>query len=498
MRLTSIIWIAVIATAVFAVLFATSLGVGVSPDSTAFLGLARYWLQKLHVSGISGPISRSAYFGPLYSLLLTLGSLMSRQDPRVVARWLDVVAFAVNLPLVGLLVHRAAPGVKSAPIVAAFVLLTSTSMLTIHTMAWTETVFFSLWIVNILVLDRYLARPSRMGLALIVVVSVACVLQRFAGVSCVAMTATALLLWKPGRRPARIAAAAGVGLAALMALRIWSVVSPDFRAFSVHVDALRRLSAARDVIPQWIVPASLQVSPVASAIVGGAIVLTAIVFIRAHGSIATRGDVNPRVMRLLAVFAACYVATLVLSLAVWDALIDMSVRILAPLEWTLLLAAVIALARARWGGRLAIALGIAWLGVRTVDAAAWIARTHQEGQWYSSRAWQESPTMQWTAALPSDVVVVTNGDDAVGAVIGRQAWRLPNLFNPGTLVASRSYSQDLAALRERLRARNGVIVLFDRLADRNYLPDETALSKSWTLLRIAQLPDGAIYRLRDD
>jgi len=498
---TRLAWAALIALAVFVVIVATSLGVGVSPDSTAFIGTARRWLQQMHVAGINGPISRSTYFGPLYPLSLTIGSAITRLDPRVVARWLNVVAFPANLLLAGMMVRRAVPAAKLAPVVAALVILTSIPILTIHTMAWTEPAFLCLFLIDVAAVDRYLRRPTRFGLALIACVSAACVLQRFAGLSCIAMSAIALFAWGSGTRLTRVRAAAIVAAASLLPLWAWIVSSADHRSFYFHPAALTKSPMAIDVAAQWIVPS-----------IGGvfvrsrAIVVVLIALLISGALYANRRSAFNRirlvsasyVLRLLGLFVGCYVATLALSLMVWDAQVDINPRMLAPLELAAIVALAALLSRARRVGPIPIVLGLVWLSFRTVDAAAWVARTHRDGQWYASRLWQQSPTMQWILTLRPDAVIVTNGDDAVGAVIDRRARRLPDRLNPGTTVPNPDYAQELAALHARLRAGNGVIVLFDRLRDRTYIPDENELSKVWKLSRIAEFPDGVVYRLRDD
>jgi hypothetical protein len=493
-------WVAVIAIAIFVVIFATSLGVGVSPDSTAYIGTARRWLQRLHFSGIAGPISRSSDFGPLYPISLTLGSLVSRVDPRVVARWLNVIAFPANLMLAGMLVRRATPAAASSSVVVGLVALASIPILVLHTMAWSEPLFLLYLLVNVATVDRYLRQPTRGRLIVMAVAAAACILQRFAGAACVAMTAVAVLVWAPVRRAERVAAAVFVSAVAGVPYIAWRLVSSDYRSFGVHPPSMSTLRSTVDVASRWIVPDFFDLALIPRTIAAALVVLiTAVVVRRWRRSVG--GDApNPPsyVLRLLGVFTCCYVLVVVLSLSFWDSQLLIDDRILAPLQLCSIIAAVVALSRARWGGAIVIALGIAWLSLKTFDAATWVARTHREGQWYASSAWQQSPTMQFVLGLPPDAIVVTNGDDAVGAVIDRRARRLPDRVNPATGAPNPDYELVMADLHERLRAGNSVIVLFDRLRDRAYIPDEQELSKLWRLSKVAVFPDGVVYRLRND
>ena len=89
------------------VLYAMNYGVGVSADSTGYIGVAREWLSRLGFSFYGGP---GADFPPLYSALLALGSLITREDPLETARWMNALVFTINIVGVGLILRRLCPG----------------------------------------------------------------------------------------------------------------------------------------------------------------------------------------------------------------------------------------------------------------------------------------------------------------------------------------------------------------------------------------------------
>ncbi|OUC07239.1 hypothetical protein RY27_16060, partial [Litorilinea aerophila] len=86
-----------------AVLYATAWGLGASPDSAAYIGVARNLLAG---RGLGVPFGQTAdvpltHFPPLYSLALALVGGLSGTDPWLSGRWLQAALLALSVLGVG-------------------------------------------------------------------------------------------------------------------------------------------------------------------------------------------------------------------------------------------------------------------------------------------------------------------------------------------------------------------------------------------------------------
>ena len=121
---------------------ATRLGVGISPDSTAYVDCATNLLAGRGLTIHTGidELEPLTHFPPLFPALLALvGSLGF--DPSSVARWLNLVLFAINIVLVGLVITASTERPIWASALGSYFVMTSTATLHIHSMAWTEPLF---------------------------------------------------------------------------------------------------------------------------------------------------------------------------------------------------------------------------------------------------------------------------------------------------------------------------------------------------------------------
>lgn len=124
-----------------------SSGVGVSPDSVIYLSAADSLIAGDGLKPIAFHYSPKVAggeplisFPPVYPLLLSLSSIIN-SDRLSGARWLHSLLFAANIFLVGLLVYLGTARSALATLVGILLLVSSASMLEIHTMAWSEPPF---------------------------------------------------------------------------------------------------------------------------------------------------------------------------------------------------------------------------------------------------------------------------------------------------------------------------------------------------------------------
>jgi hypothetical protein len=237
-----------------------------------------------------------------------------------------------------------------------------------------------------------------------------------------------------------------------------------------------------------------------------------------------------RLAGILGLFLLCYAIVIAVAASFWDASLTPIRRYFAPFWVSGILLVMMAVGRAGWsnpkslapaprspapgpwplivgvrgspiGARIARAgiasLALAWALATLLEVSTWAVRTHRDGQGYNSRSWQQAAIIEAIRALPEGTFLVSNGDDAIAAVAGRRAARLPDKVNPGTLVANPNYDVRMDTLHGRLKREGGLVVFLNQLAkERFYIPNEADLLDAWDLVPVVRFSEGAIYRPR--
>jgi hypothetical protein len=512
-RPLALAWLALGLAGAAAVLHATALGIGVSPDSTVYLGVARRGVERFHLAPISFPAvgGLSSEIMPAYPALLAAASVTLQQDPQHAARWLHAILLPLNLLLAGLLLRRALPGARALPWLGGLGLLVSPGMLTVHTMAWTEGPFLSLVMLGVWALDAYFADPRRIRLLTIVGLVAAACLTRSAGVAFAGAAIVALFLWGPGTTARRVLRAAAAGAAMVAPMAAWVIFTPGYRRLALHPPTGEWLLTAWSTMANWIVPDVLPLSNavrtgIALAVFGAGLgMLLWREFRRARATPSAPGS---RIAAILLLYSMTHPIMIVVVRTLWDANTVVDRRGLVPLNLSVVLLLFVAAAQVRgrrerpesrrtWVAGAAVAAGMAaWMTASAVAARDWLAYAHHEGQGYEGRLWQEAGIMRAVAALPRGTFLVSNGNDAIMAVTGRRAMRIPDEVIPSSRQPNPDYASRMQDLRRRLQESDGRVVLFYVLRrQRWYLPDEADLMREWDLEPVVVERDGAIYRV---
>jgi len=508
--MTGSAWIAVALVAlcgVAVVLFATSVGVGVTPDSVAYIAAARGLLQGLGLATPrpEGHASPFVFYAPLFpALLAAIGS--AGVDPLIGARWLNAALFAANILLAASII-AADSGSIVAALCGAALLLISLPLLSAHAMAWSEPSFILLSLLALYWLSRYAsAAPRRSAAAAGVAVGLA-ILSRYAGVFLIGVGLIVILAADRPRR-ARIvdggvfAAISGL-LAGLWLARNWLVARTltDHRP-ALHPIALPQLQRGADAITGWwwLGASPLRVGLAIAAAALGALVAQslapALQSDQPAGRRLSTGARSAPVARTAIIFIAAYALFLPISISFVDAATPLDDRILAPaLAWALIGGASAAAHRPRLRPLLA-ALAIWFAAAQMLHAVPWIVDAHRGGQGYATPDWQQSPTLARVRALPPQTRIFSNGDDAIYLLTGRLAERLPEQTHPSTAGASDLYAAELDRLRRRIAESPSVVVYLSRIDWRAYLISAAALQREVELQPLAVESDGVIYSAR--
>jgi hypothetical protein len=485
------------------VLYAMNYGVGVSPDSTGYIGVAREWLSRLGFLFNGGP---GADFPPLYSTLLALGSLVTRADPLETARWMNALVFTINIVGVGLILRASLPGSTWIPLLGAGFMLTSLDMIKIHTMAWSESSFLALTLLGVYLLAACVERPSGRRLVFASGVVALGWLDRYAGVVLVLTGITALFLWSHREIKHRIRVTLVFAVTASLPMLIWTLLNPSVRKLALHTFPAEWIVSGLQTIAGWVVPEEIVMEPLARGLI--ALAAFSFVFVMIYERFRYPVGANrinaedTRIVRLLPLFMLYYGMVLFVTRLFLDAAIPLDARLLSPIFMVVLIGV---LYLAGWlvhsnvdrfpSSRIALC-GFALVVGGFYFISSWriVESIHEEGRGFTSRDWQQSEIMREVRALPPGTLIYSNGDDAIYILAAVPAARVPDRVNGYTLLPNPDYAVESAQARKQM-LKDGVLVYFDRLKLRWFLPTEDDLVTEWNLQPVVHKADGTIYKL---
>ncbi len=465
-------------------------GVGISPDSAAYLSAARNLLAgRGYLAHDGGPF---AAWPPLFPTLLAAIGL-SGADVTPAARWLNAVALGGTVFVCGLWF---AGHLKSRWLLVGAMcsILFSPTLLSVASMAWTEPVFVLLIVLFLWRLPIFLRRHTLRSLGITCLFAGLCALQRYIGISLIVTGLIAVLFFMPSASlRERLKYAVPFGLVSSLPLAVWAtrnyaltgrfsgprVSSP----FSLGED----LRAAADTVTQWFlpdfVPFSLRLFVVAVFLLS---VIGTLVWYRR----CVDGEGNG--VWPAGLFIAVYVPLLAYGhqRGVFDEPINN--RYLAPVSvvifWLVFAAldrALVLWARTLTFQRVTVICVAIWLVYPAAEAYETIRVRvrHGAGQ-YSTAAWQEMQIVAWLRTHPLEGILRSNAPDALYALVG-----VCGYISPHRTWDMQDYAASLSS------TENEYLVWFAGLP-RSYLYDLEELRTMLHIEEVVSLPDGGLYRLR--
>lgn len=492
--------------------YITRWGIGISPDSVIYIGVARNLLagQGLRVpfgEVINSPLT---FHPPLYPMMLALIGF-SGKDPTAGARLLNVLLFGGNLFLSGYLLSRVSKRRRMISVAGAYFLLTSVSMLLIHIMAWTEAVFIFFGFLGLSLLTQYLERRKWPFLIVASITIGLAFLTRFVGAAYIGTGILVLLLFGP-RNMQRMIDAVIFGFLATLPMALWTIQNmylseaPPSRQLFYHPIGKAQALQALETFSGWLlIPTGIHPVLKIGLIVLALVVLFNLFILQLkmrtnQVSMATSAAARelPRLVWSLGLFILVYGMLLILSISFFDNNTPLDERILSPIFFaaTILLLWLVDrlwhyLAGHQTARLLMIAIGLFYAIAYTVQAANWT--TSNQGQIHAIyRYWQQSEIIQKVKQLPDEVMIYSNAPETIYLYTGKPVLRTPRTLESTTGQFNQSYSSDLLQIKTKLDNRSGILVFFNGLGRRT-LPTEQELVDALQVSILFNTIDGTIY-----
>jgi 4-amino-4-deoxy-L-arabinose transferase-like glycosyltransferase len=484
---------------------ATQQGIGLSPDSAYYIGGARSLMQEMaYTMPAGGGVERAiTWYPPLYSAFLALSGLCDA-DPHAAARPVHVVMYAVNVLLMGMLARRLSDGSAVAGLLAALLTLCAPSILQVHTMVWSESLFISLCLCSAMMGLTYATAGRMSTLLALGILTAMTFLTRYVGLVNIGIGAVAVVLVQSGKLKTRMHRGFVLLLGLLPAL-LWlhrnHAVSATAtgRAISWHPYSWEQASDTLTVLSSWLLPWRL------AAPSAGLLVLTAVCGIHAfsvahhlrHVRHSPRSPVSVLILTLIA-YELLYCLFVVATISLAAAKSSLDDRLLSPVLLITIL--ILSDQLTRWltgpshvlrrAVMVVLLVAMCCAGLRIgLTTRALAAR----GQGYATATFRNSATLDVVSNLPADLLLLSNGPDVIYLYTGRPAGLLPAQYDMNTQKADPNWRRTLESMAQR---HDVVFVWFDHVM-REAMPSKEDMKRLRPGNLVLQLSDGFLV-LTDD
>lgn len=468
------IWYAVLfGSGTWLILRSSPWGIGVRVDSFFYLTAADSLSQGKCLCWLgSGLVLKPlVHFGPVYPSVVALASLLAPNLFQA-ARLVTAVLYGANLVLASLLVH-VATGRFWAGVLAAFLFGASRVILLAHDSAMSEPLFLFFLMGGLLALTKYSGSHRKLALAAATTACAAALLTRYAG-GAIVITGVAgvFVLGGPTRRDA-VRDAAVLAAGALLPLGLWLVRNtwvagtPTNRTMGFTPITLDDARKFLDVVTSWVTPVAISHWIQGAALL--AFLILAAWVVRGQLRRTAAGSRSAGALGLLLLlYTLGHIAFVAVSRMFLDPTIPIDDRMLTPLYAALsLLAGFVAarlVPRSRWKWAVLLAgliLASGSIGYLVRQGGQVLERLQRDGVGMTSRVWQQSDSLRWVRGLPPDALLYSNRALFVQFLLGREAYQLPERFDPIKREDRADFLPNLERMYAELERPNSFLLMFD-------------------------------------
>lgn len=485
------------------ILLATTHGIGLEPDSQAYIAGARSLAQGHGYAYTTpgGGYRPIVVWPPVYSFVLSLPGFFGF-DPMGFARTLAAIVLASNVFLVGWLIRQEPAAGFWPPLLGATLILTSTDMLSMHIRVLSEPLFITTVLLGMLCTQRAItegSRPLRYWAALIFGISA---ITRFAGLAFVGAGTIVVGLHLGHSWRKRIAESAAFFAVAVTPFLVWAtrsrLLADSFtgRETGWHPLGVPRWRTLGNALSCWLVP---ETSPNWLRLVGLILVLlvlaTTLVMLTGTSRVLEK---PPAFARHLIIAAACYLALLIFVMTFIDPRLAFERRVMVPLYPVLTVVVLTTLPHPRvpLGPLHRVVLivislsALAWFGAR---AALWFRVASSDAQGIAGRRFKESETLALAKGyLPRAECVYANNVPAVYFHLGQAAYPVPRIWDADQARADVRFSDETRIMLGRLADSGGIVIWLYDLPGRDDAKELKDLQPTAPLVDLVRAADGVI------
>ena len=396
------------------VFLSTHYGAFLSDDSYYYIQPARAALQ-------GDGFNPSTFFAPLLSAILVLLGWLGI-EPLSAIRYLNVFLFGLNILLTWMIAKQADVSDTFAGFVTLLVLLADV-LLEMHGWAMSEALYMTFILSAVVLLFRYLEKPTYLRLVIAACAVALSCLTRYAAVAAIPAFVITLFVYDTNRplfkrvvRSCVYAAASFIPLG-LYLIRNTMVggLPTRYEGFTAPPITLSRLNWYLYNTLSWFVPGRLIKGReiMAAILITGLIIAAIIIYLKLRPKTTDRFSKFPAVIFALIAFIILNFLMLFLAGGLTGLVAD-NIRYLAPILWAIIILVGYFLDRLWKTGRKLIQYAVvffclvfaAYYGVRTYN---YLSSMYKSGLGYSNVGWHTSETVAYLKDHP-DMKVVSTGE----------------------------------------------------------------------------------------
>jgi len=476
---------------------ATAWGAGLTTDSLSYLEGARSILKNGDLSGLG------SHWPPLYFLLIALCSSLVH-DLLAATKWLQIVTMAVNVLLLAFILYKVTEKSLIASFIGTIIFATSSSVLLIHSMAWTEAFFCLLALLGFYFLAEYIQRKEKIYFLVVSACFIGLAfMTRYAGITLILTAVTALFLWGRKKNNQRIVICIFFSLISSMPMLLWMVrnmlvdnVATD-RVFVFHPVPMQKILFGLSVLSSWLcLPEKYPV------LLLGISLLLLVGYSYSLKALSGKKRSLNRLLEISFIFVLIYILFIVFSISFFDAHTPLDQRILYPVYVFFFLGVVLLYNRLSLvplysKASILLLLLLLFLSFKQYSGRQnFLSNAIENGLGFANRQWVRSDMLHWLNNSPSTTVIYTNGPDPITIYTGRKSIMLPRHTDPISRQKNEKFDAELDMMGDVLAQKKGVIIYFYSITWRWYLPTLNDLRKKFSLHLVYQGKDGAIVSVQ--
>ncbi len=489
-------------------LYSTPFGLGLTNDSSAYIGGARSILAGKGYVRIGGDgLPRAiTHFPPFYSVVLAGVSKITGRDPLQTAKTVNLICAVLSqaLFMTALLLLT---GSRTGAVIGGITFLCAGPVLQAHVYGLSEALYLTLFL-SVFILSLKAARESRTVLWLAAgVLAGALTLTRYAGLAVLGAVSVYILCVIPARRQ-RFTGLALYLSGFLCVFGIWLLLedrnggSAVNRAVSLHLPAADKVEEGIRNFAGFFLPefggfvdrfTGLWGFVIAAALTG---LLAAVVYTGLRALIHPSAGPAASSWFAPALHAAAYIVMVILTVCFIDGSTLFDNRILMPFYVCAMLLAEALLIRFMSVSRFRIPAALLMLGFAALlfeDELDLIREFHRNGQGFAGEEWRESETRLAALEIPAGKHIFCNRQTALSLLNDQPAYILPPMFDSASYSERESFEQDRQWMRDEVLGGEACVVIFNY---QNMMEDDG--DREWLETVLEGLPapkeysDGAI------
>lgn len=460
----------------FLILYATPQGLGLLDDSIGYIAGARSILagQGYREAWLASnqPVT---HFPPGFSAILAFVGL-SGLDPLRGTRFVNALAFGVNIFLLGLVGWRMTSS-RVAGLVLAALFLVNGELFRIHTTAMSEPLYIFFTLAAFLAFSHYFAREESAIKFLLFagVLTSFAYLTRYAGLALLATFLVSLFIlqdtWKKRLSSAGIFLAGFIPFALAWAIRNRLLTdNATNRKLAYHPITSENIQLGISNFASFILPIeewrkTLIKIPNMFAVILFGLLLVLLVWIVFKGlkKFTDPSLQAPEVLSFIStLYIFGYLASILSSMTLFDASTKFQLRIVAPVYVSLLIMLVYS---GYWLWRKQkMSVVLLTLAVFVFSLSGFtntLTQLRKGGQGYASFQWFDSEAMKFLAELPEGTRIYSNETAPVYLYTKHPGYVLPDLVDPVTGLPRGRFDEGVAELQADVLSGEAVLALFD-------------------------------------